>query len=65
MYINIEETPGAIESSVQLICQDEAFRRNLERGAREYYLEYLSPVSVINRILNDAESIDGHRAASA
>ena len=46
-------------SSVTLNCRDEAYRRKLEQGAREYYLEYLRPVSVINRILNAAESIDG------
>lgn len=45
---------GSVESirdAVRLICSDDAYRRRLERGAREYYDKYLSPAAVIDRIL--------------
>jgi len=54
----VEASLESIKSAVQLICQDDAYRRKLEQGAREYYLEYLSPPLVMSRILKAAESLE-------
>jgi len=35
----VEASLESIKNAVQLICQDDAYRRKLEQGAREYYLE--------------------------
>lgn len=41
----------SMKSAIELICQDDAYRQRLEQGARQYYLDYLQPATVISRIL--------------
>ena len=50
----IDGSLGSIKSAVRLICQNREYREKLERGAREYYLAYLQPPRVIERILKAA-----------
>ena len=50
----VDESPESMKSAVQLICQNSEYREQLERGARKYYLAYLKPSRVIERILKAA-----------
>jgi glycosyltransferase involved in cell wall biosynthesis len=46
----------SIRDAVERIRGDDAYRRHLEEGARQYYVKYLQPAAVIRRILSAAAS---------
>ena len=51
---NVHFVDGSLESireAVRLLLQDAEYRQHLERGARTYYLSYLKPERIIQRIL--------------
>lgn len=50
----VEGTPESLRAAVELILGDEDYRRRLERNARDYYLQYLRPDRVIERVLRAA-----------
>jgi glycosyltransferase involved in cell wall biosynthesis len=50
----VDGSPDSIKEAVCLIRRDNAYRQQLELGARTYYLEYLQPQRIIERILNIA-----------
>ena len=47
----VDGSPEQIEEAIQRICNDAPYRRRLEQAARDYYVKYLQPTSVIRRIL--------------
>lgn len=58
--VHIHYVDGSVESIRQAvidICQNHDYRRRLEENAREYYVAYLQPVRVIDRILSFAGRI--------
>ena len=46
-----------MDAAVEKVLHDENYRKKLEEGARNYYLEYVSPVSVITRIVRHLKPI--------
>jgi hypothetical protein len=50
----VDGTLEAIQDAVRLITRDEEYRRHLERGARSYYLEHLTPRRVLDRLATRA-----------
>ena len=46
----VEPTAEAIQDAVRTIVADRDYRHHLERAARSYYLEHLTPVRVIERL---------------
>lgn len=61
----VDGSVEAIRQAVEQICRDTAYRTHLERGAREYYLAYLQPRRVIERILSAVEHCSKPRAFSS
>lgn len=63
----VEPTREAIRDAIARIHGDSAYRRRLERGAREYYQRYLRPSAVVRRILEAAGAawLDSHEAVPA
>ena len=51
----VDGSPASIRAAVERLTTDHAYRRHLERHARAYYLEYLTPRRVIERLLAAAE----------
>lgn len=51
----VEPSFEAMRGAVEKICGDDAYRRRLEQGARQYYLDYLSPSATVKRVLAAAE----------
>lgn len=51
----VDGSPDSIREAVCLICRDISYRQRLERSARAYYLQYLQPQHVIERILAVAQ----------
>jgi hypothetical protein len=47
----VDGSEAAIREGVERILRDAVYRQALERGARQYYLEYVRPRSAIARIL--------------
>jgi hypothetical protein len=52
----VDGSPESIQEAVRRICRDADYRRHLENNARAYYLEYLQPRRVIERLLSSARS---------
>ena len=50
----VDGSETSIRDAILRITSDDAYRANLERGAREYYDAYLSPRRVIERVVNAA-----------
>lgn len=50
----VDGTVDSFRSAIIEILSDESYRKTLERNARKYYETYLSPTSVIRRILEEA-----------
>lgn len=50
----VEPKVEAIREATRLILNDAGYRKQLEQGARDYYLKYLRPRSVIERLLEAA-----------
>lgn len=49
--VHFVSTIDEIEGAVRRIVEDEEYRKRLERGAREYYEEYIAPEKVIGRLV--------------
>jgi hypothetical protein len=47
----VDGSLGAVKDAVARICRDGDYRRRLEEGARNYYVTYLRPRRVIERIM--------------
>ena len=56
----VDGSSAAMKEAIEHICRDHDYRRKLERAARDYYLKYLQPFSVVSRILRAAR--DGRAA---
>lgn len=50
----VDGSVESIEAAIRLIRADDGYRINLESNARTYYETYLSPESVMRRVLNHA-----------
>lgn len=48
--IHFVHNENEMNAAVEKVLHDEEYRQKLEEGARNYYLKYVSPVSVISRI---------------
>jgi hypothetical protein len=53
----VDGSVAAIRSAVERIVADADYRRRLEENARAYYLRYLSPTRVLERLLHAAEIV--------
>jgi glycosyltransferase involved in cell wall biosynthesis len=47
----VDGSPESIKEAIKFIIQNRGYKGNLERSAREYYLTYLQPTSVVKRLL--------------
>jgi hypothetical protein len=47
----VERTAESIRDGVTRVCTDHDYRRRLETGARQYYLEHVAPVATVRRAL--------------
>lgn len=47
----VSGTEASIEEAVERLLADTAYRESLEQGARQYYLDYVQPQVVIQRLL--------------
>lgn len=54
--VHFVDSTEEIYDAVVRIREDIAYRQQLERGAREYYEQYLAPEVVINRILSQLKA---------
>lgn len=50
----VDGSVEAVKDAVRAIVADPAYRHRLERAARRYYLEYLAPVRVVERLATAA-----------
>lgn len=55
--VHFVQTPEEIYGAVIRIREDVEYRKQLEKGARAYYEQYLAPEVVISRILERAKSV--------
>jgi hypothetical protein len=53
----VESSVESIRNAVEQICGDSAYRQRLERGARQYYVDHVSPSAAIKRMLAAAEGV--------
>ena len=53
----VDGSPAAIRDAVKRLSADANYRRRLEENARAYYLQYLSPTRVIERVLDAARRV--------
>ncbi len=53
----VDGSRGEIRAAVDRITSDDTYRRRLEKGARDYYLRYLTPTRVIERMTAAARRI--------
>jgi hypothetical protein len=51
----VEPSVDSMRSAVERICGDSLYRQRLERGARQYYLDHVSPSAAVKRMLAAAE----------
>ncbi len=60
-HIHYASNLSELKSAIKLLSTDKNYRRSLEKGAREYYLKYSNPRSVIEQIItnkNPSENLD-------
>lgn len=51
----VDPTFESIQAAVRQLCENEGYRRKLEQGARQYYLDHVSPAAAIRRAVLTAE----------
>jgi glycosyltransferase involved in cell wall biosynthesis len=51
-HIHFVEKKEELEEAVNLLLTDKEYRKQLSRGAREYYLQYQEPKQMIRRLIN-------------
>ena len=57
--VHFVQTPEEIYGAVIRIREDVEYRKQLEKGARAYYEQYLAPEVVVKRILMQAQALKG------
>ena len=57
--IHFVNTTKELYDAIELIRDNPDYRKKLEKGARSYFDEYLSPTSVIQRIIDKCNDL-GH-----
>ncbi|MCA1587101.1 MAG: hypothetical protein LC791_20830 [Acidobacteria bacterium] len=61
----VDGSREAIKDAIELVRRDTGYRTQLERGARQYYVDYLRPTAVMTRVLNAAAGADRVPAAAS
>lgn len=55
----VDGSVASIRAAVERLVADDGYRRRLEENARTYYLQYLRPARVIERVLDAASALAG------
>jgi glycosyltransferase involved in cell wall biosynthesis len=57
IHYHLVENEKEISNAIEILLKDKEYRQSLEYNARKYFEEYLSPKSVIKRIVNQVSII--------
>lgn len=52
----VDGSPESMRQALELLCRDDAYRRQLESAARAYWLQHLQPARVVGRLIERASA---------